>query len=105
MGAVSTGSRTVLSLGRSYAPRVDAFAELMREGARAGMVPLRPLAVQETRLGDAALMEVITADGIIMAKVIGAVGPTTLDDILVDVLSGRSRTERNEQDYRTDPPD
>lgn len=66
MGAVSTGSRTVLSLGRSYAPRVDAFAELMREGARAGMVPLRPLAVQETRLGDAALTEVITADGIIM---------------------------------------
>lgn len=47
---------------------------------------------------------VISANGIIMAKVIGAVGPTTLDDILVDVLSGRPRTERNEQDYRTDPP-
>lgn len=38
----------------------------MREGARAGLVPLRPLAVQESRLGpDAAAMEVITADGII----------------------------------------
>jgi pimeloyl-ACP methyl ester carboxylesterase len=29
------------------------------------MVPLRPLAVQESRLGEAAVMEVITADGII----------------------------------------
>jgi pimeloyl-ACP methyl ester carboxylesterase len=45
---------------------VDAFAQMMREGARAGMVPLRPLAVQESRLGPAAAsMEVITADGII----------------------------------------
>src|SRR5688500_5306469 len=38
----------------------------MREGARAGLVPLRPLAVQESRLGpDVTSMEVITADGII----------------------------------------
>src|ERR1051325_10590879 len=38
----------------------------MREGARAGMVPLRPLAVQESRVGpQVAAMEVITADGII----------------------------------------
>jgi pimeloyl-ACP methyl ester carboxylesterase len=45
---------------------MDAFGELMREGARAGMVPLRPLAVQESRLGpEAASLEVITADGII----------------------------------------
>lgn len=29
------------------------------------MVPLRPLAVQESRLGQAAVMEVVTADGII----------------------------------------
>jgi pimeloyl-ACP methyl ester carboxylesterase len=45
---------------------VDEFTELMRQGARAGMVPLRPLAVQESRFGDASLMEVVTADGIIM---------------------------------------
>jgi pimeloyl-ACP methyl ester carboxylesterase len=45
---------------------LDSFAELMREGARAGRVPIRPLAVQESRIGpDAAVMEVITADGII----------------------------------------
>lgn len=45
---------------------MDPLAQMMREGARAGMVPLRPLAVQESRLGaDVALMEVITADGII----------------------------------------
>ena len=44
---------------------MDAFAELMRDGARAGMTPLRPLAMQESRLGEAAVMEVITADGII----------------------------------------
>src|SRR4051812_39128419 len=38
----------------------------MREGARSGRVPLRPLAVQESQLGrDVAAMEVITADGII----------------------------------------
>jgi pimeloyl-ACP methyl ester carboxylesterase len=46
---------------------MDAFSELMREGARVGRVPLRPLAVQESRLGpDAAVMEVITADGVIV---------------------------------------
>lgn len=44
---------------------MDAFSELMREGARAGMVPLRPLAVQESRLGEGVVMEVVTADGII----------------------------------------
>lgn len=45
---------------------VDAFSDLMREGARVGLVPLRPLAVQESRMGpDAAVMEVITADGVI----------------------------------------
>ena len=44
----------------------DPFSELMREGARAGRVPLRPLAVQESQLGrDVAAMEVITADGIL----------------------------------------
>jgi hypothetical protein len=46
---------------------VDAFAEAMRQGARAGMTPLRPLATQESRLGpDVASMEVVTADGIIV---------------------------------------
>jgi pimeloyl-ACP methyl ester carboxylesterase len=46
---------------------MDAFSELLREGARVGRVPLRPLAVQESRLGpEATLMEVITADGVIM---------------------------------------
>ena len=45
---------------------MDAFSELLGEGARAGRVPLRPLAVQESRLGPAAsVMEVITADGVI----------------------------------------
>ena len=47
---------------------------------------------------------VIDPTGTIMAKLIGAVGPTTLDELLVDVLSGRQRTERNDADYRTDPP-
>lgn len=52
--------------GSTLRPTVDAFAELLREGARAGLVPLRPLAVQESRLGPSvASMEVITADGII----------------------------------------
>src|SRR5437763_2914493 len=38
----------------------------MREGARSGRVPLRPLALQESQLGpDVVAMEVITADGII----------------------------------------
>src|SRR3954469_23689588 len=38
----------------------------MREGARAGRMPLRPLALQESQLGrDVVAMEVITADGII----------------------------------------
>lgn len=48
---------------------------------------------------------IIGPDGLVMAKVIGAVGPTTLDDLLADVLAGRTRSERNEGDYRTEPPD
>jgi pimeloyl-ACP methyl ester carboxylesterase len=45
----------------------DPFSELMREGARVGRMPLRPLAVQESRLGaDAVLLEVITAEGVIV---------------------------------------
>lgn len=45
---------------------MDPFSQLMREGARAGMVPLRPLALQESRLApDATVMEVVTAAGII----------------------------------------
>src|SRR4051794_9828809 len=47
----------------------------MREGARAGRMPLRPLAVQESQLGrDVAAMEVITADGIITCLHHGAEG-------------------------------
>ena len=46
---------------------MDPFTELMREGARAGMTPLRPLALQESPLGpSASVMEVVTADGIIV---------------------------------------
>ncbi len=47
---------------------------------------------------------VVAPNGVVMAKVVGAVGPTTLDDILADVLAGRTRAERNERDYRTRPP-
>jgi pimeloyl-ACP methyl ester carboxylesterase len=47
-------------------PVTDAFSGLMREGARSGRVPLRPLALQESQLGpEVVAMEVITADGII----------------------------------------
>ena len=48
---------------------------------------------------------VITSDGIVMAKVVGALGPTILDELLADVLAGRTRSERNDDDYRTEPPD
>ncbi|MGH9048228.1 MAG: TlpA family protein disulfide reductase [Acidimicrobiia bacterium] len=41
--------------------------------------------------------------GIVMAKLIGAVGPTTLDDVLAQVLSGEEYTSEND-DYRTRPP-
>ncbi len=47
---------------------------------------------------------VIDPNGVIMAKVVGAVGPRTLDDVLRDVLAGQSRTERNDEEYRTRPP-
>lgn len=47
---------------------------------------------------------VLSPDGLVMAKVIGAVGPTTLDDLLADVLAGRTRSERNDDDYLTEPP-
>ena len=48
---------------------------------------------------------VITPDGLVMAKLVGAVGPSTLDDLLADALAGRTRSERNDDDYRTEPPD
>jgi pimeloyl-ACP methyl ester carboxylesterase len=46
---------------------LDAFADAIREGARAGITPLRPLAIAESRVApDIAVMEVVTADGIIV---------------------------------------
>ena len=48
---------------------------------------------------------VINSEGVVMAKVVGAVGPTTLDELVADVLAGRTRSERNDDDYRTEPPD
>lgn len=43
---------------------------------------------------------VVDARGIVMAKLVGAVGPTTLDQVLTDAMAGETRTESNE-DYRT----
>ncbi|HTN81577.1 MAG TPA: hypothetical protein VMK16_18035 [Acidimicrobiales bacterium] len=46
---------------------MDAFADAIREGARAGITPLRPLAIAESRVAtDIVVMEVVTADGIIV---------------------------------------
>ena len=38
---------------------------------------------------------VIDGRGIVMAKIVGAVGPTTLDDFLTDVAAGRTVEQRN----------
>lgn len=43
---------------------------------------------------------VVDGRGVVMAKLVGAVGPTTLDEVLTDVMAGETRTESNE-DYRT----
>ena len=40
---------------------------------------------------------VVSPDGVVMAKLIGAVRPGTLDDLLDDARSGRTRTERNDR--------
>ncbi len=46
---------------------MDAFADAIREGARSGITPLRPLAIAESRVApDIVVMEVVTADGIIV---------------------------------------
>lgn len=45
---------------------------------------------------------VIGSDGRIMARLIGAVGPTTLDDVVQRVLAGQTYTSKNDQ-YRTGP--
>ena len=47
---------------------------------------------------------VIDARGVVKAKLIGAVGPTTLDDVLAEVVAGDTFTDRND-DYRTNPDD
>ncbi len=46
---------------------------------------------------------VVDHRGIVMAKLIGAAGPTTLDDVLAQVLGGDQVTTENDQ-YRTRPP-
>jgi cytochrome c biogenesis protein CcmG/thiol:disulfide interchange protein DsbE len=46
---------------------------------------------------------VVDGGGIVMAKLVGAVGPTTLDDVLAQVLSGEEFTSENDQ-YRRRPP-
>jgi cytochrome c biogenesis protein CcmG, thiol:disulfide interchange protein DsbE len=47
---------------------------------------------------------VVDERGIVMAKLVGAVGPTTLDDVLAQIRSGQTVTDRNER-YRTSPDD
>ena len=47
---------------------------------------------------------VVDQRGIVMAKLIGAVGPTTLDDVLAQIRAGETVTDRNDQ-YRTSPDD
>ncbi|MGH9138106.1 MAG: TlpA family protein disulfide reductase [Acidimicrobiales bacterium] len=47
---------------------------------------------------------VIDERGIVMAKLIGAVGPTTLDEVVAEVIAGATVTEQND-DYRTGPDD
>lgn len=45
---------------------------------------------------------VIGPDGRVMARLIGAVGPTTLDDVVKRVLTGQTYTAKNDH-YRTGP--
>lgn len=45
---------------------------------------------------------VIDERGVVMAKLIGALGPETLDEVLADVTAGDTYTSRN-NDYRTTP--
>ena len=47
---------------------------------------------------------VVDEQGIVMAKLIGAVGPTTLDDVLGQIRAGQTVTDRNDR-YRTSPND
>ncbi len=47
---------------------------------------------------------VIDQRGTVMAKLIGAVGPETLDQVLAQVIEGDTFTSRND-DYRTGPDD
>ena len=47
---------------------------------------------------------VVDSQGIVMAKLIGAVGPATLDDVLAQIEAGQMVTDRNDQ-YRTGPDD
>ena len=47
---------------------------------------------------------VVDSQGIVMAKLIGAVGPATLDNVLAQIEAGQTVTDRNDQ-YRTGPDD
>jgi len=40
---------------------------------------------------------VVSPSGVVMAKLIGAVRPGLLDDLLDDARAGRTRTERNDR--------
>lgn len=45
---------------------------------------------------------IIGSDGRVMARLICAVGPTTLDDVIRQVLAGQTYTSKNDE-YRTGP--
>ena len=47
---------------------------------------------------------VVDARGLVMAKLVGAVGPGTLDDVLGEIRTGQTVTDRNDR-YRTSPAD
>jgi cytochrome c biogenesis protein CcmG/thiol:disulfide interchange protein DsbE len=47
---------------------------------------------------------VIDERGVVMARLIGAVGPDTLDQVLAQITAGDTYTSRND-DYRTSPGD
>ncbi|MGH8984012.1 MAG: TlpA family protein disulfide reductase, partial [Acidimicrobiia bacterium] len=46
---------------------------------------------------------VIDARGVVMAKLIGAVGPTTLDDVLAQITAGGPPVTAENDDYRQGP--
>jgi cytochrome c biogenesis protein CcmG/thiol:disulfide interchange protein DsbE len=98
--------RGVVMLGVVYQDTASEAREFRDEFGLTFPQALDPGGIAALDFGVFGIPETYVVDerGIVMAKLIGAVGPTTLDDVLAQIEAGQTVTDRNDR-YRTGPDD